>query len=126
MTNEFNIVFVDDNIMITDLFESYFRISSENANFYTFNDPRKALEFIQSKKKIDVFITDYKMPVYNGIELLEATSSDTTRVLVSGYISEIAEERLLKLNTIIFEKPVPMKKIGKIISDKCARKSTHK
>jgi hypothetical protein len=58
------------------------------------------------------------MPVYNGIDLLKATSGDTIRILVSGYVSEIAEEKLLKLNTIIFEKPVPMQKIGKIISEK--------
>ena len=115
----YNIVCVDDNKMITELFESFFKLSGTKANIYTFNDSTTAMEFIHSKKKIDVLITDYKMPVYNGIDLLEATSGDTIRILVSGYVSEIAQEKLLKLNTIIFEKPVPMQKIGKIIFEKC-------
>lgn len=118
MGNGLDIVVVDDNVMITDLFESYIKLSGTDANVYSFNDSSKALEFINSNKKIDVIITDYKMPGINGIQLLEATPRDTTRILISGYVSNIAEEKLEELNAIFFEKPVPMKQINKIISEK--------
>ncbi len=117
MANELDVVVVDDKILITDLFESYFQLSDMNVNLYTFNDPYKALEFVKSNDQIDVLITDYKMPGINGIQLLEATSPETTRILISGYVSSVAVERLAELNAIFFEKPVPMKEITKILTD---------
>ena len=113
-----DIVVVDDKVMITDLFESYIRLSGADVNIYKFNDPTKALEFINSKQKIDIIITDYNMPGLNGIDLLKACPMEATRILISGYISDVAEERLKKLNAVFFEKPVPMKQISKIIAEK--------
>jgi DNA-binding NtrC family response regulator len=118
MTNGLDVVVVDDKVLITDLFESYFQLSNMNVNLYTFNDPYKALEFVKNNDHIDVLITDYKMPGINGIQLLEATSTDTTRILISGYVSSIAVEKLADLNAIFFEKPVPMKELGKILHEK--------
>lgn len=118
MTNELDVVVVDDKVLITDLFESYFQLSNMNVNLYTFNDPYKALEFVKNNDRIDVLITDYKMPGINGIQLLEATSDETTRILISGYVSSIAVEKLADLNALFFEKPVPMKELSKILKDK--------
>ena len=118
MGKTLDIVVVDDKVMITDLFESYIRLSGANVNIYTFNDPIKALEFINSSKHIDIIITDYKMPGLNGIELLKACPMDSLRILISGYVSDIAEEKLAELHAIFFEKPVPMKQISKIIEEK--------
>ena len=39
MEKKLVIVVVDDKVMITDLFESYIRLSGANVNVYTFNDP---------------------------------------------------------------------------------------
>ena len=121
MTKTLEIVVVDDKEMITDLLENYIRISGIQANIYTFNDSRAALEFIKKSPNINVIITDYKMPGVNGIQLLEASPPDATRIMVSGYVSDIAEEKLTELNAIFFEKPVPMKKIGKLINDTLLR-----
>jgi len=117
MGKTMDIVVVDDKVMITDLFESYIRLSGAAVNIYTFNDPIKALAFINSNH-IDIIITDYKMPGLNGIELLQACPMDVIRILISGYVSDIAEEKLNELNALFFEKPVPMKKISKIIEEK--------
>jgi two-component system response regulator YesN len=102
--------------MITDLIENYIRFTSKNSNIHTFNDPAKALDFI-NRKTCDVLITDYKMPHINGLELMERVGRGTKKIMISGYISEIAEERLQNLDAVFFEKPVPMKDLGKIIAD---------
>ncbi len=120
MGKALDIVVVDDTLMITELFKSYIKMSDTNANVYSFNNSVKALEFINKKKDIDIIITDCKMPFVDGIELLKATSPETTRVMISGYVSEIAEEKLAELNAIFLEKPVPMKEIGKILAEKKA------
>ena len=121
MGKTLDIVVVDDKVMITDLFDSYIRLSGAAVNIYTFNDPIKALEFINNNKHIDIIITDYKMPGLNGIELLQACPMNAIRILISGYISDIAEEKLTELNALFFEKPVPMKQISKIIEEKACR-----
>ena len=41
-----DIVVVDDKVMITDLFESYIKLSGTEANVRTFNDSNEALEYI--------------------------------------------------------------------------------
>ncbi len=113
-----NIIVVDDKAMITDLFESYIKLSGTEATVRTFNDSNEALDYINKKNPIDVIITDYKMPGINGMQLLEASPKESTRILISGYVSTIAEERLNKLDAMFFEKPVPMKRIGKILAEK--------
>ena len=84
MGKTLEIVVVDDKVMITDLFESYIKLSGTAANVYTFNDSGKALDFINSNTHIDIVITDYKMPGVNGLELLEASPQAATRILVTS------------------------------------------
>jgi hypothetical protein len=48
---------------------------------------------------------------------MEDISPDIKKVLISGYVSEIAEERLNELDAVFFEKPVPMKALEKIIRE---------
>jgi YesN/AraC family two-component response regulator len=116
MGRKLEVVIVDDEAMITDLIENYIRFTSKNANIHTFNDPTKARDFLR-KSTVDVLITDYKMPRVNGIELMEASAQQTKKIMISGYISEIAEEKLQSLDAIFFEKPVPMKDLGRIITE---------
>jgi DNA-binding NtrC family response regulator len=83
---------------------------------HTFNDSVDAREYI-AKNPIDVLITDYKMPRYDGLQLMESTPPPVKKVMISGYVSEIAVEKLQKLNATFFEKPVPLRALAKIISD---------
>ncbi len=123
MVTKLEIVVVDDKILITDLFESFIQLSELDINLNTFNDPYQALEYIKNGNEIDILITDYKMPGINGIELLDASKSSTTRVLISGYVSSVAVEKLAELNAIFFEKPVPMKEVGRLFNEKLLEKN---
>jgi two-component system response regulator YesN len=116
MPRKLEVLVVDDESMITDLIENYIRFTSKNTNIHTFNDPLKAREHLR-KYLVDVLITDYKMPHLNGIELMEATAQGTKKIMISGYVSEIAEEKLQGLDAVFFEKPVPMKDLGRIIAE---------
>ena len=117
MGKKLEVVVVDDEASITDLLESYINFLTRNAVIHTFNDSVVAQDYIR-KNSIDVLITDYKMPKVNGIQLMEQTKPQTTRIMISGYVSEIAEEKLTELKAFFFEKPVPMKKLGQIITQR--------
>jgi two-component system, response regulator YesN len=110
------VVVVDDEEQITELLKTFIHFSAKDAHVHTFNDSALARDFLM-KNPADVVITDYKMPRYNGLEVLEAAPTKARKILISGYVSEIAEEKLNSINATFFEKPVPMKKIGKIITD---------
>ena len=116
MGKRLEIVVVDDEVQITELLKTFIECASTTSNVYTFNNAAEAKSFIQ-QNNIDLLITDYKMPEYNGIELMEELPPEVKKVLISGYVSEIAEERLNQLDAIFFEKPVPMKALEKIIHD---------
>ena len=116
MGKPLEIVIVDDEEQITELLKTFIEFSSKDAKVHAFNDASKARDYLMNNP-IDVVITDYKMPNYNGIELLEAAPKKARKILISGYVSEVAEEKLNKINAVFFEKPVPMKQIGKIIAD---------
>lgn len=116
MGKRLEVVVVDDEVQITELLKTFIECASTNSNVHTFNDADEARNYLRSND-IDVLITDYKMPKYNGIELMEQVGPAIKKVLISGYVSEIAEERLNQLDAIFFEKPVPMKALEKIIHE---------
>jgi len=117
MSRKIDIMVVDDEKQITELLETFIQCLSTNASVYSFNNSEDAKCFIEEKNNIDILITDYKMPKYDGIQLLEIAGPDVRKILISGYISEIAAERLQKLNATFFEKPVPIKALETIILD---------
>lgn len=112
--NHLEIVIVDDEEQITELIEVFIHSAGRKANVHTFNDPRQARDFLNGNR-VDVLITDYKMPHVNGLELIRLAPAKTKKILISGYVSEIAEESLQQFNAIFFEKPVPMKELRDIV-----------
>jgi DNA-binding NtrC family response regulator len=117
-----SVVVVDDELQITDLLKTFLQCISKNLNVLAFNDPEEARAFLM-RKAPDVLITDYKMPKFDGIQLIKLMPADSTKVLISGYVSEITEGQLTELNASFFEKPVPMKDLGRIIKAAEEKKS---
>jgi len=114
MAKPLEIVVVDDEEQITELIKTFILLTSKDAQVYTFTNPLDARAFVASKA-VHMLITDYKMPGMDGIELMESTPSGVKKILISGYISEIAEEKLSKMDALFFEKPVPIRTLRKII-----------
>jgi DNA-binding NtrC family response regulator len=113
-TNALQIVVVDDEAQITDLLMTYLLCLSKNFTITTFNDPEEARAYLL-QNQIDVLITDFKMPKYDGIQLMRLVPKEATKILISGYVSEITEGYLNEMKASFFEKPVPMKELGKLI-----------
>ena len=123
MAQTINITVVDDNISITQIISDYVFFANIDAEVTVFNDSREALKYIQSGKTIDILITDYQMPVVNGIELIEASSPDTRKVMISGFVSEIAEDKLVQIGADFLPKPISMKILGSLINEELEKRS---
>jgi two-component system response regulator YesN len=115
------VVVVDDEVQITNLVKTFLQFHSKNIDIHTYNDPEEARAYLM-QNPVDVLITDYKMPKYDGIQLMKCAPETAIKVLVSGYVSEITEASLKNINALFFEKPVPLKKLGAIIHEADGRK----
>jgi DNA-binding NtrC family response regulator len=118
-----SVVLVDDELQITDLLETFLKCISKNLDIYSFNDPEEARAYLLQNNP-DVLITDYKMPKFDGLQLIKLMPPNSTKVLISGYVSEITEGQLNDLKATFFEKPVPMKELGRIIQSAQDKKKT--
>lgn len=88
--NCYNILVVDDEIDLHDLFRKRFRelIKQGTLNFEFANNGREALELIQSEKIYHILFTDIRMPVMDGLTLLSHLKDLKTvvkTVVISAY-----------------------------------------
>jgi DNA-binding NtrC family response regulator len=116
MDRKLEVVVVDDEEQITELLKTFILCITQDIHVHTFNDSVVAKDYIAANP-IDVLITDYKMPKLDGLQLMESAPPRSIKVMISGFVSEIAEEKLQKLNATFFEKPVPLRALAKIISE---------
>ncbi|MGD9567271.1 MAG: HDOD domain-containing protein [Sedimentibacter sp.] len=97
-----NILLVDDEIQILNSLKRLFLF--RGYNIFTANNGGEALSILQ-KEKINLMITDIRMPGISGYELLDKSSEVsplTIRVVLSGYADEstllkIQQNNLAKL-----------------------------
>ncbi|MGE5471275.1 MAG: response regulator [Bacteroidota bacterium] len=81
-------------------------IRTFNLEVHTFNSPLAALESARHET-YDLFLSDYRMPIMDGIEFLKATKAiqpDAARLILSGYadlnallraVNEVGIERFI-------------------------------
>ncbi|WP_425392550.1 response regulator [Ekhidna sp.] len=82
---EYTILYVDDEMPNLRGFKSTFR---RLYNVHTALGPHEALEVIK-KEKIDLIVTDHRMPHMSGVELLKdvfAFKPEIKRMILSGFI----------------------------------------
>jgi DNA-binding response OmpR family regulator len=75
-----NILIVDDEEDIRNLYESEFEI--EGYNTYSVSSGSEALEYIKKNSDLDLVILDIKMDDLDGLEVLENIRTETNKVPV--------------------------------------------
>ena len=108
------VVIVDDEPQICELLKTYLQSISGNFDIYVFSDPEEARAFLLQDAP-DILITDFKMPKFDGLQLMKLMPEDSIKVLISGYVSEIIESQLRALKALFLEKPVTLKQLGALI-----------
>lgn len=86
MWDEINVLFVDDEQKILNAMRRTFRTQPWRLHFA--GSAEEALELIDSVGKVDLVVTDQKMPGMSGVELLSILRKRhpaTVRMLVSAY-----------------------------------------
>ena len=83
-----NIVIIDDEPKIRNGIEKLINDSfHRNHSVYSFGDPVAALEFLKLQK-VDLVITDIRMPELSGLELIQAIRQSDKQIeiaILSGY-----------------------------------------
>lgn len=87
------IIYIDDDELNTQLFKMNFR---NNYDVFTTLDPLNGISIIKNEK-IKVIITDYKMPVMNGMELINEVKKfqpESVCMVLSAYLeSDVITEK---------------------------------
>ncbi len=116
MNRDLEVVVVDDEEPITDILSTFIPLVSQGVRVHAFNDSVVAKDFIKNHL-VDLLITDYKMPGLNGVQLMESASTKVKKVIISGYVLDVTEQKLQELNATYFEKPVFLPALAQVISD---------
>lgn len=109
------VVIVDDEPQITELLITYIHSLHGDFNVHAFNDPEEARAYLL-QHAADVLLTDFKMPKFDGIQLMKLMPAESVKILISGYVSEAIENELRALKASCLEKPVTLKQLGALIS----------
>jgi len=113
------VLFVDDDV---NLLESFRRQLHKKAEIITAEGPKAGIEAAARQGPFAVVISDYSMPVMNGVDMLRVIrhgSPDTVRMLLTGHadldvaIKAVNESSIFRLLT----KPCPPETIEKALDD---------
>ncbi len=110
------ILFVDDDKDILMMVEQYLQM--QGYDITTINSGLKALDLVKDQD-IDIIFTDYKMPEFNGLELLAAVKRykpDIEVIIVTGYGSMESAIQAMKFGSYDYlQKPFKLDHLKLII-----------
>jgi DNA-binding NtrC family response regulator len=111
------VIIIDDDIPVLEVLKFYF--AAREYEVFTFERPAACplhgwrMEACpEDRPCADIIITDYKMPIMNGAELLQRQTEIGCKVIVrnkaiiSGYIPNEHREKLARLGYMFFQKPL--------------------
>jgi DNA-binding NtrC family response regulator len=119
MKNKTTLLYVDDEPLNLKLFALNF---SKKFNVITSESPYEGLALLKSPPKINVVISDMKMPGMNGIEFIRAAKKEfpnLTFFIITGFDITVEIAEALKEGIIYkyFRKPFNMKEVESSINE---------
>lgn len=115
------IFILDDQPEITEIVEEFINDKYSHVETLTLNDPKKAIEVINSEE-FSLIITDHHMPIVSGIDFLEnirngsSANKDKPIVFLTAMQKEvIAEVQDKYKDVIVLNKIDQIKKITDVI-----------
>lgn len=125
MSQKFEIVLVDDELGILDLYESF--IPKDVYSIQKFQNAPSALSYIeQHHSNICMIISDFKMPGMDGFELREKMNEsdyDIPFALITGYYDKEMAKKGMKLRICeFFEKPVDEEKVLGVLNKEAQKR----
>lgn len=112
------ILCVNDDETVLNIFKKY-SLRIENMIFDTTCQSAKVLEYIDKHPEVDIIISDIKMPVVNGWEILQKVKEKyplLTVILYSDYPDEIQKKDGIDAKPdYLIEKPIEFKRLELIL-----------
>lgn len=110
------VLILDDEQDILELWINQFKRLDIVAEIHTAANGQDGLKLIDTVGNYDLIITDYKMPILNGLDFIKKVragikSQKTPIFFFTGYMPELKEHINELENVLLFEKPVISEKI---------------
>jgi len=128
MTENRTIMIADDDEHVRKLFVSYFNTVLPEINIIQAKNGKEAADKLEEISQIcppDAILTDFNMPVMNGLELLKFIRNHSDPriknlrvVMLTGEVTEKLQEYTNALNCQLFEKPARLAKISSALLEK--------
>lgn len=111
------VLILDDETELTQMLQKFLQL--RDIDTVSFNDSSLALDAIR-KHKIDVVVSDIRMPKMNGISFLQEIRKfhfyEPGVIFISAFPEEHGVEKLLDLGAFAFlDKPVDLEKLNRLI-----------
>ncbi|MFA5354618.1 MAG: response regulator [Thermodesulfovibrionales bacterium] len=114
-----SILIVDDEESLLSIIADYLTMWGEDFRLMTATNGKKAIEIMESAPSIDLMITDLKMPVMSGEELIrymEERHPATPVIVMSGHTDPITVEKINRNKPYRYiEKPFLFEDLGHMV-----------
>lgn len=124
--NKYCMLVLDDEEVIVEQLKEIFE---DDYEVFTSTDPIKALDMIK-KEKIDLIISDQKMPKMTGTNFFVGAKNenqDVVRILLTGYSDLNAAVEAINNGSVhrYEQKPIDVEKLREVVKDELRKYARH-
>lgn len=117
-----NILIADDNINYAINLMNYINKTNKNIKVCNISkNGKETLEILNNKNNIDIILLDYKMPFYNGQQILDKISDknkyNDSFIIISGQIEDVLKLKKCDMIHSIYFKTIGIDEIIKKINE---------
>jgi len=115
----YHILLVDDAPDVLNIHQALLARMHHTSS--TAENGKQALElFLENNRHFDMIITDFRMPVMNGLKLVEAIRKHNANIpilMISAFGEDESLQQVDKMGVTLMNKPVTLKKLGETIAE---------